>query len=49
MNRSALIVDEVSPWRSWTYILATFIIFLSSYIFKLAGISPSRVITSISL
>jgi hypothetical protein len=49
MNRSALIVDEVLSWRSWTYILAGFIIFLSSYIFKLAGINPSRGITSISL
>jgi hypothetical protein len=49
MNRSALIVDEVSSWRSWTYILAGFIIFLSSYIFKLAGISPSSGIISISL
>jgi hypothetical protein len=49
MNRSALIVDEVSSWRSWTYILAAFIIFFSSYIFKLAGISPSSGITSISL
>jgi hypothetical protein len=49
MNRLALIVDEVSSWRFWTYILVAFIIFLSSYIFKLAGISPLSGITSISL